>query len=160
MPTPPDKSASPAAIPATRPRAIPAASVLLFRDRDVLLVKRAKGGYAGLWSAPGGNQLNAERPIDTARRELREETGLTAGALHALATHMVQLAASPGSTQVIYEISVFVGIAPHDARPCAASDAADARFMSPHALANLQLTPGLDQLIGEARALLSRIGTS
>ncbi|MDE8345889.1 MAG: NUDIX hydrolase [Acidocella sp.] len=53
--------------------------VVLLRGDEVLLVKRARPPAAGAWSLPGGKQELGERAEDTARRELFEETGLTAG---------------------------------------------------------------------------------
>lgn len=159
MPEPPDKSAVSTAPHAGvgAPHRTPAASVLLFRGDDLLLVQRAEGGFAGLWSAPGGHRVDGECAIETARRELREETGLVVEQLHPLTTHTVHLDAAPGAPARIYEIAVFVGIAPRGAVPSAADDAAAARFFSPPALQDLQLTPGLAKLITTARTALPRL---
>ncbi|EYB68175.1 hypothetical protein DEIPH_ctg025orf0005 [Deinococcus phoenicis] len=55
------------------------AGVAVLNDRDeVLLVRR---GDDGLWDLPGGAVNVGEEVEATARRELREETALTAGAL-------------------------------------------------------------------------------
>ena len=50
--------------------------VVVVKDGHVLLVRRAKAPRAGQWSLPGGRQRLGERVRDTARREVREETGL------------------------------------------------------------------------------------
>ena len=50
--------------------------VVVVKDGHVLLVRRAKAPLAGRWSLPGGRQRLGERVRDTARREVREETGL------------------------------------------------------------------------------------
>jgi ADP-ribose pyrophosphatase YjhB (NUDIX family) len=54
------------------------ASIAVFKDRKVLLVKRARAPFAGLWSLPGGKREGKEAPSEAARRELKEETGIEA----------------------------------------------------------------------------------
>ena len=50
--------------------------VIVFKDNDVLLVQRAQEPNKGSWSIPGGKQELGEGLIDTARREVGEETGI------------------------------------------------------------------------------------
>lgn len=55
--------------------------VLVIRDRLILLGKRISSHGTGTWAAPGGRLEFGETLEDCARRELREETGLTASSI-------------------------------------------------------------------------------
>ena len=50
--------------------------VIVFRDQEVLLVKRNKEPNKGQWSIPGGRQIIGETVAEAAHRELLEETGV------------------------------------------------------------------------------------
>ena len=50
--------------------------VIVFRDQEVLLVKRNKEPSKGQWSIPGGRQMIGETAVEAAQRELLEETGV------------------------------------------------------------------------------------
>ena len=52
--------------------------VVAVKDGHVLLIRRAKPPREGRWSLPGGRQRLGETVRETARRELREETGIEA----------------------------------------------------------------------------------
>ena len=69
--------------PGERPDAV---AVVVLRgqgdDARVLVIRRATGVFAGAWTVVMGTVENGERATDTARRELREETGLSAAALY------------------------------------------------------------------------------
>src|SRR5271163_4454906 len=55
--------------------------IVLLRGEEVLLVRRGQPPALGAWSLPGGGQELGETAEACARRELLEETGLTAGPL-------------------------------------------------------------------------------
>jgi 8-oxo-dGTP diphosphatase len=48
---------------------------------NLVLIRRAKEPYAGMWALPGGRQAIGEELEQTVVRELKEETGLTADIL-------------------------------------------------------------------------------
>ena len=50
--------------------------VIVFRDQEVLMVKRNKEPHKGQWSIPGGRQMIGETAAEAAQRELLEETGV------------------------------------------------------------------------------------
>ena len=50
--------------------------VIVFRDQEVLLVKRSKEPNKDQWSIPGGRQMIGETAAEAAQRELLEETGV------------------------------------------------------------------------------------
>lgn len=54
----------------------PCAGALIIRHGKVLLVRRAIEPFRGHWDIPGGFCEIDEHPIETAIREVREETGL------------------------------------------------------------------------------------
>jgi ADP-ribose pyrophosphatase YjhB (NUDIX family) len=58
-----------------RPLMLVGTSVIVYKDDMIILQRRADNG---LWGYPGGLMEPGEEPEDSARRELREETGLIA----------------------------------------------------------------------------------
>ncbi len=54
----------------------------------MLLLKRDDTQYCGgLWSFPGGKIIAGEKPETAAKRELKEETGLTGSGWQCMGTH-------------------------------------------------------------------------
>ena len=49
---------------------------VVFRDGDVLIIKRAKAPFIGQWSIPGGGLYEGERLGEAVIREVREETAV------------------------------------------------------------------------------------
>jgi len=66
----------------TRPLILVGAAVIIQDEEDRVLLQRRSD--TGEWGIPGGFMEPGERVEDTARREVREETGLLVGALSLL----------------------------------------------------------------------------
>ena len=103
---------------------LPAVGVVCLRGGDVLLIRRGRAPRLGEWSLPGGRVEPGERTVETALRELMEETGVSA--------------------EILGLIEVVDGIFPADGRhyvlidyaarwtggePVAGDDAAEAAFV-------------------------------
>ncbi|MCI0184376.1 NUDIX hydrolase [Sulfoacidibacillus ferrooxidans] len=88
---------------------IAAGSVVIICDEEgrVLLQRRSENGY---WGLPGGAMELEESFEDTARREVFEETGLTAGKLTLLGLHSGEntFYEYPNGHQVYNATAVFV----------------------------------------------------
>ena len=94
------------------------------RSDEVLLIRRRDPPYAGSWALPGGFIEPRERLAAAARRELREETGLSVSDLQQFATF-----GEPGRDPRGWSISVVFWGKITDAAPIqAGDDAAEVRW--------------------------------
>lgn len=104
--------------------------ILTLRDSclDVLLVERGVEPAAGMMALPGGFLRDEAEPIPAAaRRELSEEAGLDAGALH---LEELGVYGDPGRDPRGRVVSVaYLAIMPRLPDPVAGTDAADARWV-------------------------------
>ncbi len=58
---------------------VPASAILAFDENgDVIMVKQHRGSFGTILEVPAGKVDSGEDPLETARRELEEETGYTA----------------------------------------------------------------------------------
>ena len=62
-------------------------SAVIVKNKDGLILMQQRKHPYGRWGLPGGLMELGESTIDTARRELYEETGLTAGELKLLGVY-------------------------------------------------------------------------
>ncbi len=104
--------------------------ILTLRDASlqVMLVQRGVEPYAGMMALPGGFLRDETEPIlAAARRELSEETGLDANALH---LEQFGVYGDPGRDPRGRVVSAaYLAIMPRLPDPVAGTDAADARWM-------------------------------
>lgn len=124
--------------------------VLLTREprSRVLLIRRKRDPFAGAWALPGGFIEMDETLETSARRELREETGIEGGELAQLHTFGDPARDPRGRT-----ISVaYLGRVDADAvRPVAADDAAEVGWFALDALPPLAFDH--DRIIARATAV-------
>jgi ADP-ribose pyrophosphatase YjhB (NUDIX family) len=143
-------------LPGPWPRA--GASAVLFRENAVLLVERGRQPSQGLWSLPGGAIEPGEPAEDTARREVREETGLEAFIIGLAGVYDIIERDNDGTVVLHYVLATYFGRA-DEGDPRAGGDARQARFFSLDAIDGLQMTQGTRFVIEEARRLLAAEGT-
>lgn len=105
-----------------------AADVVMLAERNgqtfVLLIKRGKAPYEGLWALPGGHVDAGEDFPEAAARELREETGLEATQLD-----QVGIYGAPGRDPRGRYVSVaYLAVLDRPTAPTAGDDARDAHW--------------------------------
>ncbi|MBX9925230.1 MAG: NUDIX domain-containing protein [Hyphomicrobiaceae bacterium] len=143
------------------PRA--AVSACVFRDGELLLVKRAKPPFVGAWSLPGGSIEPGETAEAAIVREIAEETRLAitvagvAGVNDVIARDTTG-ADTVGSLLHHYVIVVFAAsVHTYAPAPVAASDAADARFYPLNAPEVASLGRRVGAIVGRASTLIAAV---
>ena len=123
--------------------------IVLRRGETVLLIKRGRPPALGAWSLPGGAQELGETAEAAARRELFEETGLTAGELTLIA-HVDSIHHDAGG-RVQYHYTILDFAADYiggEARP--GGDAIDAAWVHPRDFDRYNLWPEARRVIAMA----------
>ena len=121
-----------------------AVGVVVIRDNRVLLIRRRNPPLAGTWSLPGGRQEFGESFVETARREVREETGLIIEPQGIIG--VVDLTGADYHITVIEIAAKFLS-----GDLIAGDDALEAVWQSVDDLGPLDLTPKTRQVIAAAR---------
>ena len=121
----------------------------MFRRGEILVVRRGKGAYLGLWSLPGGLVEPGEPLRAAAAREVREETGLAVE----VGDFVDFLEILPGPDTPRHYVLMVFRAEGDGGEPLAQDDAADARFVSLGELAALPTTPGLADIVRRAATL-------
>src|SRR4051812_40082201 len=103
-------------------------SVAVWRNDEVLLVKRGRAPFAGFWSFPGGGVELGERLEEAATREVREETGIEVAIVRQIDRAEIIAHDGNGRIERHYVLIVFAGRMIGGAIT-AGDDAAEARFV-------------------------------
>ena len=110
-------------------------------EDDLLLIRRGRGAAQGEWSVPGGRVRPGELLAEAVVRELLEETGL-----EGICEDLVGWAERIGSDHH-YVILDFRVTLLERAEPTAGDDAAEARWVPLHDVAELRLVEGLAEFL-------------
>jgi 8-oxo-dGTP diphosphatase len=127
-----------------------AVSAIIFRNGEVLLVRRARSPGKGFYSLPGGRVEFGESLQTALHREVREETGLKIEIAGLAGWREVLPGASGGGHYVIMSFAArWAGNEPvlneeHD----------DFKWLKPEDFGDLKLTGGLVEVVEAARRLL------
>lgn len=131
-------------------------SLAVFRDGLVLLARRTRPPFTGVFSLPGGLVEAGETLEDAALRELREEVRIEARI--ATFNQFVELIErdSLGQIRHHYVIASFAGewIA---GEATLGAEAIETVWAAPSRLAALDCTPGLATVVDAAEQLLARL---
>ena len=130
------------------------ASACVWRDGNVLLVKRGKAPALDLWSLPGGHVELGETVKQAAARELAEETGITAALTHLVDCLDIIHRTPEGTVDRHYVIAVFTGLWT-DGEPVPMDDAAAVQWRDPETMGALAMTDGVAEIVLKARDLLA-----
>ena len=120
-------------------RTIIGVSVAVRHDGAVLLIKRGRPPYAGVWAFPGGRLEVGERLAEAARREVREEANIEVEIEAQIDTAEIIRRDETGRVEGHYVLAVFAGRYVSGTIR-AGDDAAEARWVMPGDLGSLILT--------------------
>jgi len=127
-----------------------AVSAAIFRDRKVLLVRRARSPAKGFYSLPGGRVEFGETLHTALQREVREETGLKVEIIGLAGWREVVPAAAGGGHYLIMSFAarwISGEVVLND-------ELDDHKWLEPIDLGGFRITGGLEEVIQSARRLL------
>jgi len=120
---------------------------VVVHDDDLLLIRRGHGPAAGEWSVPGGRVEAGELLIEAVVRELAEETGLEATCGELLGW-VERIEGDDHFVILDFEATVLDRV-----DPVAGDDAAEARWVPLHEVADYRLVEGLAEFLHEKGVL-------
>ena len=127
-----------------------AVSAVIFRDRKVLLVRRARSPGKGFYSLPGGRVEFGESLHAALHREVAEETTLKIEIIGLAGWREVLPGTGGGGHYLIMSFAARWS----SGEPVLNEELDDFRWLPPDAIGDLKLTDGLTEVIQAARRLL------
>ena len=121
-----------------------AASIALFHNDEILLIRRAFAPSQGMWTLPGGRLETGETHEQAIRREIEEELALTIGAVVPVMEQQIGT----------FRLTIFAGRFPDDATPIPNDEIAGWQWHVLGADLPLPHTPGLAIVLAKARAAI------
>ena len=138
----------PSVLPPSSPQL--AVSAAIFRDKRILLVRRARSPARGFYSLPGGRVEFGESLHAAVHREVAEETALTIEIVELAGWREVLPSATGGGHYLILSFAArWVA-----GEPVLNDELDDFSWRAPDALRDLRLTEGLPDIIQSARRLI------
>jgi 8-oxo-dGTP diphosphatase len=127
-----------------------AVSAAIFRDDNILLVRRARSPAKGFYSLPGGRVEFGETLHAALHREVDEETALRIEIIGLAGWREVVPKTSGGGHYLIMSFAArwIAG------EPVLNDELDDFRWLAPDGLGDLKLTGGLQEVIQSAKGLL------
>jgi 8-oxo-dGTP diphosphatase len=127
-----------------------AVSAAIFRDDQVLLVRRARSPAKGFYSLPGGRVEFGESLHAALHREVDEETGLRIEIVGLAGWREVLPGATGGGHYLIMSFAArWIAKA-----PVLNEELDDFKWLAPDAFGDLKLTGGLTEVIEAAKRLI------
>ena len=127
-----------------------AVSAAIFRERQILLVRRAKSPAKGFYSLPGGRVEFGETVHAALRREVAEETALKIEIVDLAAWREVVPETGGGGHYLIMSFAARW----HSGEVALNDELDDYKWLAPDAVGELKLTFGLEEVIRSARRLV------
>jgi 8-oxo-dGTP diphosphatase len=127
-----------------------AVSAAIFRNGNILLVRRARSPAKGFYSLPGGRVEFGETLHAAVHREVAEETALKIEILDLAAWHEVVPGTSGGGHYLIMSFAARWT----SGEVILNDELDDYKWLAPEALGELKTTFGLQEVILSARGLL------
>ena len=127
-----------------------AVSAVIFRDDQILLVRRARSPGKGFYSLPGGRVEFGESLHAALHREVDEETGLKIEIIGLASWREVLPGATGGGHYLIISFaSRWIA-----GEPVLNDEHDDFKWLAPDAIGDLRVTGGLQEVIQSAKRVL------